>query len=68
MSFHHSPSTNYFKLSALPQTLPLVSMVLGFSGGSLVKNLPVNTGDKGDMVSIPGLGSLSAGGIGKPLQ
>ena len=26
----------------------------GFSGGSAVKNLPANTGDTGDLGSIPG--------------
>ena len=29
---------------------------LGFSGGLVVKNLSANTGDKGDMSSIPGSG------------
>ena len=28
----------------------------GFPGGSVVKNLPANTGDTRDMGSIPGLG------------
>ena len=30
---------------------------MGFPGGSVVKNLPANTGDTGDEVSIPGLGN-----------
>ena len=38
---------------------------IGFPGGLVVKNLPVNARDTGDEESIPGLGR---GGIGKPLQ
>ena len=30
------------------------SLKLGFPGGSVVKNLPANAGDTGDMDSIPG--------------
>ena len=33
-----------------------------------VKNLPANTGDAGDMRSIPGSGRSPAGGHGNPLQ
>ena len=33
-----------------------------------VKNLPANTGDAGDMRSIPGLGSHSGVGNGNQLQ
>ena len=40
----------------------------GFSGGSVVKNSPVNAGDAGDMGSIPGLGRSPGGGNVKPLQ
>ena len=40
-------------------------MSLGFPGGSVVKNLPVNAGDSG---SIPGLGRSPAEGNGNPLQ
>ena len=40
----------------------------GFPGGSVVKNLPANAGDAGDMDSIPGLGRSPAGGNGNPLQ
>ena len=29
---------------------------MGFSGGSVVKNLPANAGDTGDLGLIPGLG------------
>ena len=37
---------------------------MGFPGGSVVKNLPVNTGVAGDAGLIPELG----GGNGKPLH
>ena len=40
----------------------------GFPGGSVVKNLPANAGDLGDMGSIPGLGRSPGGGHGDPLQ
>ena len=39
-----------------------------FTGGSVVKNLPVNAGDTGDAVLIPGSGGSPGGGNGKPLQ
>ena len=39
--------------------------VLGFPGGSVVKNLPANVEDT---VSIPGLGRSPGGGHGNPLQ
>ena len=34
----------------------------------MVKNLPANAGDTGDMDSIPGLGKLPGEGNGSPLQ
>ena len=34
----------------------------------MVKNLPANTGDTGDVGSTPGLGSSPGGGNGHPLQ
>ena len=37
----------------------------GFLGGSVVKNLPANTGDAG---SVPGSGRSPGGGNGNPLQ
>ena len=37
----------------------------GFSGGSVVKNMPANSGDAG---SIPELGRFPGGGNGNPLQ
>ena len=39
-----------------------------FPGGSVVKNLPVNVGDVGDMGSIRGLGRFPEEGIGNPFQ
>ena len=40
----------------------------GFPGGSMVKNLPANAGDAGDMGSIPGLERHPGRGKGNPLQ
>ena len=37
-----------------------------FTGGSVVKNPPANTGDEGDMGSIPGSGRYSGRGNGNP--
>jgi len=37
---------------------------LGFSGGTGVKNLPVNAVGSGDRDSIPGLGRFPGGGMG----
>ena len=42
-----------------------VSLALGFLGGSVVKNLPANSGGSG---SIPELGRSSGEGNGNPLQ
>jgi len=39
--------------------------ILGFPGGSVVKNLPANAGDTG---SIPGLGRSPGEGNGNSLQ
>ena len=38
---------------------------MGFPGGSMVKNLPANSGD---VVSIPGSGRSPGEGNGNPLQ
>ena len=40
----------------------------GFSGGSVVKNLPDNAGDVGDVGLIPGLGGSPGEGSGSPLK
>ena len=34
----------------------------------VIKNLPINAGDRRDLGSIPGLGSSPGGGHGNPLQ
>ena len=39
-----------------------------FSGGSVVKSLPANTGTTTDVGLIPGLGRSSGGGNSNPLQ
>ena len=41
---------------------------VGFTVGSLVKNLPANAEDARDVGSVPGLGRSSGGGNGNPLQ
>ena len=41
---------------------------MGFLGGTVVKNLPANTGDAGDLGSITGLGRSPGGGNSYPLQ
>ena len=43
-------------------------MLLGFPCGSVVKNLPANSGATGDVGSIPGLGRSSREGHGNLLQ
>ena len=42
--------------------------MLGFSCGSVVKNLPANAGDTGDKGSVSWLGRSPGGGNGNPLQ
>ena len=37
-----------------------------YPGGSVVKNLPANAGDAGDLGLIPGSGRSSEGGNGTP--
>ena len=41
---------------------------MGFPGGSVVKDLPVNAGDTRDAGWIPGSGGSPAAGNGNPLQ
>ena len=40
----------------------------GFPGGTVVKNLPANTGDAKNVGSIPGSGRSPRVGNGNPLQ
>ena len=42
--------------------------LVGFPGGTVVKNLPTNTGDTRDVGLIPGMGRSSGGGNGNLLQ
>ena len=51
---------NVFALSINPP--------LGFSSGTMVKNLPANTGDTRDTGSIPGLGRSPGEGNSYPLS
>ena len=44
------------------------TQLLGFPGGTVVKNLHVNAGDAGDMSSIPGSGRSPGEGNGNPPQ
>ena len=49
--------------------LPLINLLIkGFPGGSVVKDLPANTGAIGDTGSIPGSGRSPGVGNGNPLQ
>ena len=43
-------------------------MYQDFPGGSVVKILPANVGDPGDMGSLPGSGRSPGGGHRNPLQ
>ena len=42
--------------------------LMGFSGGSVIKNLPANSGDIRDVGLIPELGRSPGVGSGKPLS
>ena len=44
------------------------ALSVGFSGGAVVKNLPANARDTGDVSSIPGLGRSLGVGNGNPFQ
>ena len=46
----------------------MMSLYGDFPGGTVVKNLPVNAGDAGDMGSIPGSGRFPGERNGNPLQ
>ena len=45
-----------------------MSTLTGFSGGSVVKTLPANAADTGDLGLIPGLGRSLGEGNDNPLQ
>ena len=40
----------------------LLLWIKGFPGGAVIKNMPANTGDAGDVGSVPGLGRSPEGG------
>ena len=42
--------------------------ILGFQGGTVVKNLPVNAGNAGDVNSVPEYQKSPGAGNGNPLQ
>ena len=48
--------------------LPLTIRLMGFPGGSVVKNPPASAGDTGDKGLIPGSGKSPGEEHGKPLQ
>ena len=48
--------------------LAVGTVVMGFLGSSVEKNLPASTGDAGDVGSVPGLGKYPGDGNGSPLQ
>ena len=45
-----------------------IHLLMGFPGGSVVKNLLTNTEDTGDVGLIPGSGRSPGVGNGNPLQ
>ena len=46
----------------------LLRLSMGSPGGSVVKNMPANTGDIRDVGSVSGSGKSYEGGHGNPLQ
>ena len=57
------------KESDMTEQFPLPYIIYGSSlVVQMVKNLPANAGDTGDMGSIPESGRSSGGGNGNPLQ
>ena len=48
--------------------LAVGTVVMGFLGGSVGKNLPASTGDAGDVGSVPGLERSPGEGNGSPFQ
>ena len=50
------------------ENLGEIQFNLGFPDGSVVKNLPANAADTGDLGSIPGLGTSPGGRNGSSLQ
>ena len=50
------------------KNMVFLRLYLGLPGGSVVKNLPANTGATVDVSLIPGLGRYPGKGNGNPLQ
>ena len=58
----------YKCLTLIALLLSFFAFIVGFPGGSVVKNLPANSRDAGDVGSVPGLGRSPGGGNGSWLQ
>ena len=54
--------------TAFRYLLKYVEECIGFTGGSVVKNLPTNAGGSGDSSLIPGSGRSHGEGNGNPLK
>ena len=52
----------------MPPNKPILTLLLGFPGGSVVKNSPAKARDTGDVGLIPGLGRSARGGNGNLLS
>ena len=57
-----------FKTSLIVKNTITLPTTKGFPGGSVVKSLPANAGDRRGMGLVPGLGRCPGGGHGNPLQ
>ena len=64
----HFPCTWPNTVSDFPPLIRIPPEIMGFPGGSVVKNLPAKVGDAGDSSSIPGSGRFPGKGNGNPLQ
>ena len=60
-----SKEKHYHRSDTSPLTV--FGSLTSSTSGSVVKNLPANAGDVGDMISIPGLGRSPRGGNGNAL-
>ena len=60
----HEVARSWTQLSTWSDLIWSDSGFIGFPGSSVVKNLPANSGDTGDMGSIPGSGRSPGGGNG----
>ena len=60
--------TGSYKLMFRRYLIKRSNQALGFLDGSVVKNLPANTGNEREVSSVPGLGRSTGGGNGNPPQ